>query len=241
MHYQPIVNLKDLTILRFEALIRWQHPERGFVQPDDFIENAEETGLIVDIDRWVLKAVSKDIGRWQERNLPPVGFSVNFSAKQFEQRGLIKQVKETLSECRVAPHLLGIEITETVAMSDVSLNIALLNELHSMGINIAIDDFGMGYSSLNSLKLFPVDLLKIDRHFIHSLELDPDRSAIIEAIIVMAHKLGYEVVGEGIETKSQLKFLRENKCDQGQGFYFSRPVDFEEICKLIYQPLGNKD
>ena len=237
MYYQPIVCLKQMRIVRLEALIRWQHPERGFVQPDEFIHNAEETGMIVEIDRWVLRQVCQDIRRWFDLKLPPVRFNVNFSAKQFEQRGLIKQIREALSDNQVSPKWLGIEITETVAMSDVAMNIALLNQLHAMGITISIDDFGMGYSSLNSLKLFPVDHLKIDRHFIHSLEAEPDRTAIIEAIIVMAHKLGYEVVGKGVETETQLRFLRGNHCDQAQGYLFSRPVDFEAITKIINQPL----
>lgn len=237
MYYQPIVCLKEMRIVRFEALIRWQHPERGFVQPDEFIHNAEETGMIVEIDRWVLRQVCKDVRRWYDLKLPPVRFNVNFSAKQFEQRGLIKQIKEALSDNNVSPQWLGIEITETVAMSDVSMNISLLNQLHAMGITISIDDFGMGYSSLNSLKLFPVDHLKIDRHFIHSLEAEPDRTAIIEAIIVMAHKLGYAVVGEGVETETQLRFLRGNNCDQAQGYLFSRPADFDTITQLIHRPV----
>jgi EAL domain-containing protein (putative c-di-GMP-specific phosphodiesterase class I) len=236
LHYQPIISLKQRKIVRFEALVRWQHPLRGYVYPLDFITNAEETGMIVEIDRWVLGQVCKDIKAWNERKLPKSQFSINFSAKQFEQRGLIKQIKEILSEHNIEPGYLGIEITESVAMNDVSLSIAVLNQLREMGINISIDDFGMGYSSLNSLKLFPVDHLKIDRHFITDVPQDHERGAIIEAIIVMAHKLGYKVVGEGVETRNQLDFLCKNKCDEGQGYLFSKPIDFNRLEDLLLQP-----
>lgn len=241
LHYQPIVCLKARKIVRFEALIRWMHPLRGSVSPLDFIQNAEETGLVVEIDRWVMRQVCKDIREWNERKLPKVRFSINFSARQFEQKGLIKQMKEVLSENKVTPDRLGIEITESVAMNDLSLSIAVLNELHQMGINISIDDFGMGYSSLNSLKLFPVDHLKIDRHFIADIPRDRGRGAIIEAIIVMSHKLGYKVVGEGVESKKQLDFLCRNKCDEVQGYLFSKPLDFNKLEDLMLQPKFNTD
>lgn len=236
LHYQPIICLKQRKIVRFEALVRWHHQQRGYVYPLDFITNAEETGMIVEIDRWVLGQVCKDIKSWNEKKLPRSQFSINFSAKQFEQRGLIKQIKEILSEHNIEPGYLGIEITESVAMNDVSLSIAVLNQLREMGINISIDDFGMGYSSLNSLKLFPVDHLKIDRHFITDVPQDHERGAIIEAIIVMAHKLGYKVVGEGVETRKQMDFLCKNKCDEGQGYLFSKPVDFNRLEDLLLQP-----
>ncbi len=229
IHYQPIINLKTKKIVRLEALIRWEHPRRGLVFPDEFIHLAEETGLIFPIGRWVMATVCKQIKIWRDQGVPLVPVAFNFSAKQFEQKDLIPTLKGILKETGLNGDMLTIEITESIAMHDVSLSISVLNELRAHGIKIAIDDFGVGYSSLGSLKLFPIDELKIDRSFIHDIIENPDKAAIAKAIIVMAHSLGYSVTGEGIETVAQVDFLNKNGCDEGQGKYFSWAVSSEEI------------
>ena len=228
IYYQPIVSLTTRKIVRFEALLRWNHPRRGFVPPADFIPLAEETGLISIIGNWVVASVCQQIKTWRDAGRQVVPVAVNFSAKQFEQKDLVPVFKSILKDSGVEGKMLAVEITESIAMRDVSLSIALLNEFRDLGIKISIDDFGIGYSSLNSLKLFPIDELKIDRSFIHDIIENPDKAAIAKAIIVMAHSLGYTVTGEGIETKDQLDFLIRNGCDEGQGFYFSPAIPPEE-------------
>ncbi len=228
VYYQPIVSLATRKIVRLEALIRWNHPRRGFVSPTDFIPLAEESGLISQIGNWVVASVCQQIKTWRSEGRPVVPVAVNFSAKQFEQKDLVLALKGILRESGIEGKMLAVEITESIAMRDVSLSIAVLNEFRMMGIRISIDDFGIGYSSLNSLKLFPIDELKIDRTFTHDIIENPDKAAIAKAIIVMAHSLGYSVTGEGIETKAQLEFLTKNGCDAGQGFYFSPAITSQD-------------
>lgn len=222
--YQPIVSLTTKKLVRLEALIRWNHPRLGFVSPSEFIPIAEETGLIFAIGNWVVESVCRQNRSWRDQGKTIVPIAVNFSAKQFEQKELVLIIKEILGKNGLEGKYLAVEITESIAMRDVSLSIAVLNEFRKMGIKISIDDFGIGYSSLNSLKLFPIDELKIDRSFIHDIIENPDKAAIAKAIIVMAHSLGYSVTGEGIENKAQLDFLTANGCDSGQGFYFSQAI-----------------
>jgi len=229
IYYQPIVSLKTNKIVRLEALVRWNNPRRGFVSPADFIPLAEEAGLISGIGHWVIASVCKQIKVWKEENVKVVPVAVNFSAKQFEQKDLLPMIKAVMNDTGVDGSLLAVEITESIAMRDVSLSIALLNEFRNLGIKISIDDFGIGYSSLNSLKLFPIDELKIDRSFVHDIIENPDKAAIAKAIIVMAHSLGYTVTGEGIETKEQLDFLVKHGCDEGQGFLFSPATPSDNI------------
>jgi diguanylate cyclase (GGDEF)-like protein len=229
LYYQPIISLKTKQIVRLEALVRWNNPRRGFVAPADFIPLAEEAGLISGIGHWVLATVCQQIKVWKEEGRKIVPVAVNFSAKQFEQKDLLPMIKDVLTKTGVDGSMLAVEITESIAMRDVSLSIQLLNEFRGLGIKISIDDFGIGYSSLNSLKLFPIDELKIDRSFIHDIIENPDKAAIAKAIIVMAHSLGYTVTGEGIETKEQLDFLVKHGCDEGQGFFFSPATPADNI------------
>lgn len=229
VYYQPIMNLRTKKIVRLEALIRWQHPRRGIVSPLEFIPLAEETNLIFPLGRWVLETVCRQIKTWQNEGRQTVPVAFNFSAKQFEQKDLVPMIKEILKDTGITGNDISIEITESIAMHDVSMSIVILNELRALGIKIAIDDFGVGYSSLGSLKLFPIDELKIDRSFIHDVIENPDKAAIAKAIIVMAHSLGYSVTGEGIETKAQLEFLIKQNCDEGQGLYFAPALTRDEV------------
>lgn len=227
--YQPIVSLATKKIVRLEALMRWHHPRRGLVTPTEFIPLAEEAGLISTMGNWVVSTVCQQVKLWRDQGRLVVPVAVNFSAKQFEQKNFVATIRNFLKESDGDGNMLAVEITESIAMKDVSLSIAVLNEFRSMGIKISIDDFGIGYSSLNSLKLFPIDELKIDRSFIHDIIENPDKAAIVKAIIVMAHSLGYSVTGEGIETQAQLDFLTRYGCDAGQGFFFSKAVSAEDI------------
>ncbi len=217
-----------------EALIRWHHPRRGIVSPVEFIPLAEETGLISLIGNWVVEKVCQQLKAWRDEGYQLVPIAINFSGKQFEQKDLVSIIKSHLKQSGIPNNLLAVEITESIAMRDVSLSVAVLNEFRTMGIKISIDDFGVGYSSLNSLKLFPIDELKLDRSFIHDIIENPDKAAIAKAIIVMSHSLGYSVTGEGIETKAQLDFLTRNSCDAGQGYLFSQAISAQEIkAKLV--------
>ncbi len=229
VYYQPIFSLTTRKVVRLEALIRWNHPARGHVVPAEFITLAEETGLISPIGNWVMATVCRQIKDWRDEGRQVVCVAVNFSAKQFEQKNLIATIKNLLNENGIDGNMLAVEITESIAMRDVSLSVALLNEFRTLGIKVSIDDFGIGYSSLNSLKLFPIDELKIDRSFTNDIVESPDKAAIAKAIIVLAHSLGYTVTGEGIETKAQLDFLTRNGCDAGQGFFFSPAISASQI------------
>ncbi len=231
--YQPIYSLATRKIVRLEALVRWNHPQRGKVVPGEFIPLAEETGLILPLGGWVLETVCKQIKSWRQEGRHVVPVAVNFSAKQFEQKDLIAGIKNFLKDNSIDGHMLVVEITESIAMRDVPMSITVLNEFRSLGIKVSIDDFGIGYSSLNSLKLFPIDELKIDRNFTHDIIENPDKAAIAKAIIVLAHSLGYLVTAEGIESKSQLDFLTRHGCDAGQGFFFSPAISADETAEKL--------
>lgn len=235
IYYQPIISLKDRRIVCLEALLRWRHPRRGLVYPAEFISLAEETGLICAMGRWVTGAVCRRCREWREQGIPQVPVAINFSARQFEEKDLIPTIKGFLADNNIAGQNLIIEITESIAMQDVALSIAILNELRGLGIKISVDDFGIGYSSLSSLKLFPIDSLKIDRTFITDIIANPDKAAIIKAIIVMAHSLGYTVVAEGIEIQAQVDFLTKNACDEGQGLLFSPALPLAGINEKLRQ------
>jgi diguanylate cyclase (GGDEF)-like protein/PAS domain S-box-containing protein len=233
VYYQPIISLKTGKIIRFEALVRWMHPKRGLVPPLDFIPLAEETGMILQIGEWVLNTVCYQAAQWEMKKYPQVNMAINFSAKQFQQPGLPNVIKKILADTQTQALALELEITESVAMKDIDFSVAMLNELKSMGIQLAIDDFGIGYSSLSCLKLFPLDSIKIDRTFIRNLPHSKDNVAISSAIIAMGHNLGLKVVAEGIETSDQLNMLKTKECDEAQGYLFSRPVSVEEAEKLL--------
>ncbi|MDP2674960.1 MAG: PAS domain S-box protein [Dehalococcoidia bacterium] len=233
VHYQPQVNIETGRIVGVEALVRWQHPERGLVSPLEFIPVAEETGLIVPLGAWVLRTACAQNRAWQDAGLPPMRMAVNLSARQFQRRDLLDTVASALAETGLPPQYLQLEITEGAAMQDVDLTLAILRELREAGVQISIDDFGTGHSSLSYLKRFPIDVIKIDQSFVQDLTIDPNNAAIASTIIVMAHALNLTVIAEGVETAEQLAFLRERECDEMQGFLFSRPAPAPELDQML--------
>lgn len=233
LFYQPQVELAGGRIRGFEALLRWRHPERGLVAPADFLGLLEDTGLILPVGDWVLRRACADARRWRETTGLPLRMSVNVSPQQFADPDLLDRVKTTMIEEVILTGALELEVTENLMMRDPPATGALLRELHALGVRIAIDDFGIGYSSLAYLKNFPVHVLKIDRTFVGDVLEDAGDATIVEASISLGHKLGLEVVAEGVETAAQRDFLRSRGCDLAQGYYFSRPVPATEIDALL--------
>lgn len=231
--YQPQVSLLTRRLLGAEALIRWNHPQKGVMLPNEFIPMAEESGLIVPIGEWVLRTACQDIRFWHEQRYRPINLSVNLSGRQFREEGLIELVARILHETQADPDMLEFEITESVLMDDAESTVARLASLSSMGIHLAIDDFGTGYSSMSYLKRFPVERIKIDHSFIRDIPHDPDDVAITIATIQMARGLKLDVIAEGIETAAQAQFLREHGCEIGQGYLFSMPLSKREMEKLL--------
>jgi diguanylate cyclase (GGDEF)-like protein len=233
LHYQPKIDALSGRMGGMEALLRWQHPELGLVSPAKFIPIAEETGLIVAIGRWVLKTACAQNVQWRALGMAPMCVAVNLSARQFTDENLLADVVAVLEQTGMDPTLLELEITESMLMRDIESAIATLTALKQMGIRLALDDFGTGYSSLSNLKKFPLDTIKVDRSFVRDLpERFEDRS-IAEAIIAMGRALSLTVVAEGVETMAQADFLREQSCDEFQGFYFSRPLPAAEFERLL--------
>jgi diguanylate cyclase (GGDEF)-like protein/PAS domain S-box-containing protein len=224
LHYQPKVNLASGKISGFEALLRWQHPERGLVPPIEFISILEELGAIVQVGEWVVRTVCEQIRLWREQGVPPMPVAINLSARQFQQKNLDAVIGGILSETGVDPSLLEFELTESLLMNDAEEAARTLNNMKAYGVRLSVDDFGTGYSSLAYLKRFPLDTLKIDRAFVRDVTVNPDDAAIAIAIINLAHSLQLNVVAEGVETAPQLNFLRERGCDEMQGFYFAQPL-----------------
>ncbi|GAB4294379.1 MAG: hypothetical protein Fur0025_30990 [Oscillatoriaceae cyanobacterium] len=235
LHYQPIVDLALGRISGFEALVRWQHPQRGMVSPASFIPVAEETGLIVPIGNWVMRQACHQLRLWQEQKLATVdfGMGVNLSVRQFSQPHLIAQIDEVLHQNQLNPQNLKLEITETAIMDNPRHASQLLLQLRSRQIQLAIDDFGTGYSSLSYLHSFPVDILKVDRSFVKGLQGNQENLGLVVAIINIARTMGMTVVAEGIETDAQLGCLRDLECGFGQGYLFSKPVDAQTAGALI--------
>lgn len=233
LFYQPKLDTKTGALVGAEALVRWQHPQRGLLGPGDFIGIAEETGLIVQLGQWVLRAACKQIKEWESAGLAVPRIAVNVSSHQFHQRDLPETVRETLEVAGVMPQSLCIELTESVLMENAQSNIEILRALKSMGIQLSIDDFGTGYSSLSYLNRFPLDELKIDRSFLAAIQTAEDHAAIIVAIIAMAHSLSLRVVAEGVETVHQLNFLKAQGCDEFQGFLISKPVPADAFAALL--------
>ncbi|MBL8020472.1 MAG: EAL domain-containing protein [Leptospirales bacterium] len=231
IHYQPVVDGATRTVMGFEALVRWQHPTRGFVPPLEFITLAEETGLIVPLGEWVLRRACETAARLNH-NGHPIYMSVNLSSLQLRQSALVKIVSDALADSGVSPDLLYLELTETALMDSDDRAIAILRGLRDMGISLSIDDFGTGYSSLSYLKRFPVNGLKIDRSFVKEIPQERSTCEITRVIIAMSRILGLRVVAEGVETRSQLEFLLAEGCESIQGYFFSRPVpeDTLEAC-----------
>ncbi len=227
--YQPLVHLATRRVESVEALLRWHHPERGLIPPNDFIDIAEETGLIVPLGNWVLRRACEEVLANPRLGANGPRVAVNLSLRQFRDPELLLVMRQTLADCRVDPRRLELEVTESAVMDDLEATLAVLAELKGLGITISIDDFGTGYSSLAQLKRLPVDTVKVDRAFVRDIPDDKEDLAITSAIIAMAHKMNLRVVAEGIETRQQLHFLEENGCDVGQGFLFSKGVSIGEL------------
>ncbi|HEY9795748.1 MAG TPA: EAL domain-containing protein [Leptolyngbyaceae cyanobacterium] len=237
LYYQPQIDLKSGEIVGMEALIRWHSQESGFISPSQFIPIAEEMGLISPIGEWVLWTACAQNRTWQSLGFPPVRMAVNLSARQFQQKNLVNTIAQVLESTKLEPRYLELEITESIAMQDISLTISVLRTLRSMGIQIAMDDFGTGYSSLSSLKSFPLDKLKIDQSFVRELVTDSFDAAIITALVALGHGLKLEVIAEGVETQEQLAFLRAAKCDGVQGYFLSRPLPAQEATNLFIKKI----
>lgn len=235
VHYQPIIDLSRSRVTGFEALVRWQHPSRGLVPPMEFIPIAEESHFINDIGRIVLQKACLQMRRWQDTHAGGKGMtvSVNVSGKQFRQTDLIDQIKRTLTDTSLEASCLKLEITETAIMDDPKAAADMLGELRDAGISLQIDDFGTGYSSLGYLHKFPMSALKIDRSFVNLIGPAGENAEISSTIVAMAHNLGMQVIAEGIETPNHLRFLKEMKCDYGQGYFFHRPLEESAAEKLI--------
>ncbi len=231
VHYQPIVSLESGKITEIEALVRWQHPERGLVPPDEFIPSAEENGLIVPIGRWVLREACRQTRIWhaEHPNASSLILSVNLSSRQFRYPNLVEDIFETLRESGLDPRYLKLEITEQTAVEDTESTAEKLEQLKALGVHIALDDFGTGYSALNYLRSFPVDTLKVDRSFVDGMGHDLRATSIVGAVIALAKSLDMSVTAEGTETAEQLSQLKAMGCDKGQGYYFSRPLPGEAI------------
>ncbi|MDQ1523507.1 MAG: hypothetical protein QOG00_2209 [Pyrinomonadaceae bacterium] len=235
VYYQSIVDLETFKISGFEALVRWNHPERGFISPANFIPLAEETGLIVDIGEWVLREACRQMERWQKifPSDPPLFVSVNLSSKQFIQSDLIQRVTQIIAETKINPEGLKLEITESAVMDNVETATQMLKNLRALGIKLSIDDFGTGYSSLSYLHRFPIDTLKVDRSFVVNMSEDGENVEIVRTIVSLAQNLGMNVIAEGVETKEQLAALRKLGCENGQGYFFSKPVGAKAAENLI--------
>ncbi|MCK8827977.1 EAL domain-containing protein [Natroniella acetigena] len=233
VYYQPIVDFKTGKITKAEALVRWNHPQRGLISPGKFIPLAEETGLIVPLGNHVLRNACQQITHWIEAGYDPIKISVNLSAQQLHKPDLEKTVKKILTSTNLEPNLLGIEITESIAMQNIPLTSSILEKFKIMGITVLLDDFGTGYSSLSYLTKFPIDILKIDRSFIKDISCKEEKSAIVSAIIAMAKKLNIKTVAEGIETVQQFNLAKDYNCDEAQGYLFSKPVPATEFEKLL--------
>jgi diguanylate cyclase len=233
LYYQPKVDTKTGEVRSAEALIRWMHPTRGVVPPADFIPLAEECGLIGVIGAWVIREACRQARAWQLGGVPSLRVSVNLSASQFRDSGLVESIRRALDDAGLQARYLEVELTESAVMSDAEQSIAILEQLSAMGVLVSVDDFGTGYSSMSYLRRFPIDKLKIDRVFIDEIVSRPEDASIVRAIVSLAHSLRLKVVAEGVETPAQLDFLKTAGCDEYQGYHFSRPLPAAEFERLI--------
>lgn len=238
LHYQPQFDLSSQQIVGFEALLRWDHPDQGFISPVDFIPIAEETGLIMPIGEWVLNAACQQAKQWQDQGFNNANIAVNLSNRQFAQENVLETVTKALDRCGLDPAHLELEITESCIMENPEEAIVVLRQLNDMGVRISIDDFGTGYSSLSYLKRFPLDTLKIDRSFVNDITEDPDSAVIVEAILAMAHSLRLNVVAEGVETREQMAFLEAHDCDIIQGYLLSKPLPAADVTEKFLKGNG---
>lgn len=235
LQYQPKVDLRSGGLAGFEALVRWQHPEYGVIPPDEFIPIAEESGMIVPIGEWVLRSAVGQLAAWRAQGLPLAPVAVNLSARQFLQSDVIAMVGELLEQSGLAPGLLELELTESVSMADPERSVVVMRGLGDLGVMLSIDDFGTGYSSFGYLRRLPLDKLKIDKSFVQDMAHSAESSAIVQAIVAMAHRLHLAVIAEGVETADQVAALRKADCDQIQGYYYSRPLAVEDCAAFIRQ------
>ena len=237
LYYQPIISLKTGTIKGFEALVRWHSPSRGFVSPGAFIPIAEETGLIVPMGKWILETACRQMQEWRSKfaSAESVTMSVNLSSRQFAQPDLIAQVKEALILTQLDPANLKLEITESMVMDDVENTIVLLNQLKELNIKISMDDFGTGFSSFSYLHRFPTDTLKVDRSFVSNMTQGDKNLEIVNTIVILAHRLGMDVIAEGIETESEKEILKSFNCEYGQGYLFAKPLSKKDGTELFIQ------
>lgn len=233
VYYQPIISLSSGETVGAEALIRWLHPRRGILLPQEFIHVAEETGHILPMGEYVLRTACRQAKAWRDAGHPNFWVSVNISARQFQDKGLVEKIALILSDSKLASDGLRLEITESLAIRDMEYTIEIMKELHNMGVDTSLDDFGTGYSSLSYLKRFPLKVLKIDQSFIQDIQFNQKNESLITAIIAMARSLGLEVVAEGVEKNEQLDFLRSQLCDNAQGFLLSHPVSATELTRLL--------
>jgi diguanylate cyclase (GGDEF)-like protein/PAS domain S-box-containing protein len=240
LFYQPKVSIADGSIIGAEALIRWQSPEQGMVAPDRFIPFAEEAGLIVPIGEWVLRTACAQNKAWQEAGLLQIPVAVNLSPRQLDQ-SLPDFVRKVLTESALSAQWLELEITENVVMKDAEKTVATLNALKQLGLKISVDDFGTGYSSLSYLRRFPVDALKIDKSFVRDIARDADSAAIVKAVISLAHILNLRVIAEGVEDHEQYNFLRQNGCDEVQGYYFGKPMSVADFTLRLQQEQSSEE
>ncbi|MCU1289472.1 MAG: diguanylate cyclase/phosphodiesterase with sensor [Acidobacteria bacterium] len=242
-HFQPIVSLPSGTITGFEALARWEHPERGLISPVDFIPLAEETGLIVPLGMKILKDACQQLRRWQVmfNTTAPLTMSVNLSAKQFAQKDLVEEIRKVIRDAQIEADCIRLEITENIVMENAVSAIETLKQLKSIGVQLSIDDFGTGYSSLSYLHRFPFDILKIDRSFVSRMSTDKDSRSIVETITTLAYKLGKSTVAEGVETEAHKAMLSEFLCDYGQGYLFSKPLNSNDAEEYLRKNASSKN
>ncbi|MEH2308637.1 putative bifunctional diguanylate cyclase/phosphodiesterase [Nostoc sp.] len=233
VYYQPLIDLHSGQVIAMEALLRWQHPTLGLVSPVKFIPIAEANGAIVPIGEWVLRTACAQTRAWQLAGFTPIRISVNLSSRQFEKPYLVEIVNQILEETGLQASSLELEVTESFLMADIDRSVKTLKQLRELGICLALDDFGTGYSSLNYLKRFPVNMLKIDKSFVQDVMSNPDSAAVTDAIIALAKSLRLKITAEGVETEEQLEYLKMRGCDEGQGFYFSRPVPADIIAPML--------
>ncbi len=236
LHYQPQVSLDDGQLVGLEALVRWQHPELGLVSPGLFIPLAEETGLIEEIGDWVLEAACRQLAQWRKLGLPVVTMAVNISAPQFVRRPIVQRMAELIRQYELPANLVELELTERVVMNDPSHVRDVMMQLSALGVQLSMDDFGTGYSSLSYLQKFPLDKLKVDMSFVRNIATSKDDLAITKAIIQLGRSLELRVIAEGVETLEQQRLLRSVGCQEGQGYYFAKPLPADKVAALLRHP-----
>jgi diguanylate cyclase (GGDEF)-like protein len=236
LHYQPQIDLRNGRIVGVEALVRWRHPQLGFLSPNRFIPIAEESGLIIPLGRWILHTACTQCRAWQLQGLPAVRVAVNLSALQLARAEIVSETTQILRDTGLEPPYLELELTESMLMHDAEATIATLYQLKQQGVSLAIDDFGTGYSSLSYLKRLPIDTLKIDASFIQDIPHNPDDAAIATTIINMAHNLDLRVIAEGVENESQEQFLFEHGCNEVQGYRYGRPTPASDLARMLADP-----